>query len=224
MPDTRFPRRLMIVLIVAAAVLALLVGVGLYGLLLAPRSDPSPGGSSPNDPPGSSTSTPSPGSSTPPVIRESDDPEVFARSLATALFTWDTATDFGPTDYAQVIVDVGDPSGNETAGLASDVRTYLPTADAWAQLRTMQTRQWLDINEVFVPVEWAAALEQASAGQILPGTVAYTITGVRQREGIRGTDPVTSSHDVAFTVFITCEPTFDTCRVLRLSELDNPLR
>ncbi|WP_458041486.1 MULTISPECIES: hypothetical protein [Bacteria] len=224
MPQTRFPRRLMILLIVGAAVLAVLVGVGLYGLLLAPRSEPSPGGSSASDPPGASTSAPSPTSSAPPVVRESDDPETFARALANALFTWDTATEFGPTDYAQVIVDVGDPSGNETAGLASDVRTYLPTADAWAQLRTMQTRQWLDINDVFVPDEWATALEQASEGQILPGTVAYTITGVRQREGIHGTEPVSSSHDVAFTVFITCEPTFDTCRALRLSELDNPLR
>lgn len=223
MPQTRFPRRLMILLIVGAALLAVLVGIGLYGLLLAPRSDPSPENTA-GDPPSASTSRPSPTSSTPPVVRESDDPETFARALATALFAWDTATEFVPTDYAQVIVDVGDPSGNETAGLASDVRTYLPTADAWAQLRTMQTRQWLDINDVFVPDEWATALEQASEGQILPGTVAYTITGIRQREGIHGTEPVTSSHDVAFTVFITCEPTFDTCRALRLSELDNPLR
>jgi len=223
MPQTRFPRRLMILLIVGAALLAVLVGIGLYGLLLAPRSDPSPENTA-GDPPNASTSTPSPTSSTPPVVRESDDPETFARALATALFAWDTATEFVPTDYAQVIVDVSDPSGNETAGLASDVRTYLPTADAWAQLRTMQTRQWLDINDMFVPDEWATALEQASEGQILPGTVAYTITGIRQREGIHGTEPVTSSHDVAFTVFITCEPTFDTCRALRLSELDNPLR
>lgn len=223
MQEPRFPRRLMILLIVGAAVLAVLVGVGLYGLLLAPRSDPSPVNTA-DDPPGASTSTPSPTSSAPPVVRESDDPETFARALATALFTWDTATEFGPTDYAQVIVDVGDPSGNETAGLASDVRTYLPTADAWAQLRTMQTRQWLDINDVFVPDEWATALDQAAEGQILPGTVAYTITGIRQREGIHGTEPVTSSHEVAFTVFITCEPTFDTCRALRISELDNPLR
>ncbi|OYX56405.1 MAG: hypothetical protein B7Y93_03875 [Micrococcales bacterium 32-70-13] len=223
MPQTRFPRRLMILLIVGAALLAVLVVIGLYGLLLAPRSDLPPEYTA-GDPPGASTRTPSPTSSTPPVVRESDDPETFARALATALFAWDTATEFGPTDYAQVIVDVGDPSGNETAGLASDVRTYLPTADAWAQLRTMQTRQWLDINDVFVPDKWATALEQASEGQILPGTVAYTITGIRQREGIHGTEPVTSSHDVAFTVFITCEPTFDTCRALRLSELDNPLR
>jgi hypothetical protein len=201
----------MILLIAGAAVLAVLVGVGLYGLLLTPRSEPSPGESAAGNLPGASTSPPSPTSSTPPVVRESDDPEAFARAFATALFTWDTATEFGPPDYAQVIVDVGDPSGNETAGLAS-------------QLRTMQTRQWLDINEIFVPGEWATALEQASDGQILPGTVAYTITGVRQREGIHGTEPITSSHDVAFTVFITCEPTFDTCRALRLSELDNPLR
>lgn len=223
MPETRFPRRLMIILIASAAVLAVLVGVGLYGLLLAPRSEPSPPASA-GDPSPASTSAPSPTSSAPPSIAESDDPEAFAQAFATALFTWDTATEFGPTDYAQVLVGVGDPSGNETAGLASDVRTYLPTADAWAQLRTMQTRQWLDINEVFVPDEWATALEQASDGQILPGTVAYTITGIRQREGINGTEPVTSSHDVAFTVFITCEPTFDTCKALRLSELDNPLR
>ncbi len=223
MQEPRFPRRLMILLIVGAAVLAVLVGVGLYGLLLAPRSDPSPENTA-GDPPSASTSTPSPTSSTPPVVRESDDPETFARALAIALFTWDTATEFGPADYAQVIVDVGDPSGNETAGLASDVRTYLPTADAWAQLRTMQTRQWLDINDVLVPDEWATALEQAAEGQILPGTVAYTITGIRQREGVHGTEPVTSSHEVAFTVFITCEPTFDTCRALRISELDNPLR
>ena len=151
MPQTRFPRRLMILLIVGAAVLAVLVGVGLYGLLLAPRSDPSPGNTA-GDPPGASTSTPSPTSSTPPVVRESDDPETFARALAIALFTWDTATEFGPTDYAQVIVDVGDPSGNETAGLASDVRTSLPTADAWApangststtcSCRTSGRRRW----------------------------------------------------------------------------------
>jgi hypothetical protein len=224
MPHTRIPRRLTIILIVSAAVLAVLVGLGLYGLLLVPRSNPSASESATGNPRSVSTSTPSPTSSTLPVIRASDDPEAFARAIAKALFTWDTATEFGPTDYAQVIVDVGDPSGNETAGLASDVRGYLPTAEAWAQLSTMQTRQWLDIRDVFVPDEWATALEQAAEGQILPGTVAYTITGVRQREGIYGTEPVTSSHDVAFTVFITCEPTFDTCRALRLSELDNPLR
>jgi hypothetical protein len=29
---------------------------------------------------------------------------------------------------------------------------------------------------------------------------------------------------VEFTVFVVCAPTYDTCHLLRLSQLDNPLR
>ena len=36
--------------------------------------------------------------------------------------------------------------------------------------------------------------------------------------------PVTSEHPVAFTVFVVCAPTYPTCHLLRLSQLDNPLR
>ena len=28
----------------------------------------------------------------------------------------------------------------------------------------------------------------------------------------------------SFTIFMTCQPTYDTCRLLRLSQLNNPLR
>lgn len=226
MPPSRFPRRLIIVLAVAAAALAALVGVGLYGLLLAPRSAPTTASDAPRETPGPAPAIPAPTDTTPalPGIRSTSDAEDFARSVSEALFAWDTASDHEPTDYAQVIVDVGDPSGEEAAGLASDVRSYLPTAEAWVQLRTMQTRQWLSIDEAYVPDSWADALEQAAPGQLLPGTIAYTISGTRLREGISGTEPVESARGVAFTVFVTCEPSFDACRVLRLSQLDNPLR
>lgn len=226
MPPSRFPRRLIIVLAVAAAVLAALVGVGLYGLLLAPRSAPTTATDVPRETPGPAPAIPTPSDPTPalPGIHSTADAEDFARAVAEALFAWDTASDYEPTDYAQVIVDVGDPSGEEAAGLASDVRSYLPTAEAWVQLRTMQTRQWLTIDDAYVPDSWADALEQAAPGQLLPGTIAYTISGTRHREGISGTEPVESARGVAFTVFVTCEPTFDACRVLRLSQLDNPLR
>lgn len=226
MPPSRFPRRLIIVLAVAAAVLAALVGVGLYGLLLAPRSAPTTATDVNRETPGPAPAIPAPTAATPalPGIRSTSDAEDFARSVSEALFAWDTASDYEPTDYAQVIVDVGDPSGEEAAGLASDVRSYLPTAEAWVQLRTMQTRQWLSIDEAYVPDSWADALDQAAPGQLLPGTIAYTISGTRHREGVSGTEPVESARDVAFTVFVTCEPTFDACRVLRLSQLDNPLR
>ena len=81
-----------------------------------------------------------------------------------ALINWDTAAGLRAADYAQVIVDAGDPSGTETAALASDVRTYLPTADAWLKLRTYGTRQWLTIDEAFVPASWSDAIDQATLG------------------------------------------------------------
>ena len=226
MPPPRFPRQLTIILAVTAAVLTAFVGVGVYGLLLAPRPTPATVSAVPRETPGPAPMVATTAGATPslPEIRSTTNGASFARAVADALFAWDTASGYEPTDYGQVIVDVGDPSGEEAPGLAADVRSYLPTADAWAQLRTMQTRQWLTIDEAYVPDSWADALEQAAPGQLLPGTIGYTISGSRHREGTWGTQPVESARGVAFTVFVTCEPTFDTCRLLRLSQLDNPLR
>ena len=50
------------------------------------------------------------------------------------------------------------------------------------------------------------------------------IEGTRHRTGTWSGEPVTSAHPVAFTVFVVCAPTYDTCYLLRLSQLDNPLR
>lgn len=222
-------RRVLIVLAVAAAVLAALVGVGLYGFLGGPGAPNGAWG----EPGGTPASTPSavptiplttPSATGPPPIRESIDPETFARRVAEALFAWDTAGGYGAADYVQAIVDVGDPSGSETAGLASDVRGYLPTTEAWAQLRQFQTRQWFVIDTAVIPGAWADVVAQAAPGQLLPGTTAYTINGTRHRTGTWGSEPVNASRPVAFTVFATCAPSFDTCRLLRLSQLDNPLR
>lgn len=218
-------RQLLIAVAAAVAVLAALVSVGLFGLVRGPGTSsgrvgtPAP---SPSAAPVVPPTAPSPAG--PRAIPGSTEPEVFARRVANGLFTWDTASGYGPVDYAQAIVDVGDPTGNESAGLASDVRSYLPTTEAWAQLRTFQTRQWLTIDTAFVPAAWADAVAQAAPGQLLPGTIAYTITGTRHRTGTWGTDPVDTSRPVAFTVFLTCGPSFDRCRLLRLSQLDNPLR
>lgn len=226
MRPTGFPPRLTIIVAAVAAVFAALVGVGLYGLLLAPPSPATPATQPPRETPGPATAAPAPTVTLAalPGIPSTSDADGFARAVAATLLAWDTATQYEPTDYAQVIVDVGDPSGQESAGLASDVRSYLPSAGAWAKLRAMQTRQWLSIDEAYVPDSWADALGQAEPHQLLPGTIAYTISGTRHREGIWGTEPVESERNVEFTLFVTCEPTFDACRLLRLSELDKPLR
>jgi hypothetical protein len=216
-------RRLLIAAIAGGLALLVAVGVGIYGLVRGP-GDRTP------DPARSGTVTPTSPASTPAAptrLPVTGDPEKFARAVATALFTWDTLSGAAPADYAQVLTDAADDA--EADALASDVRAYLPTADAWAQLTTYQTRQWLTIDTAAVPEAWETAETQAAPGQLPRGATAYTITGTRHRTGIWGTEPVEASRPVSFTVFIACAPpapefSANLCRLLRLSELDNPLR
>lgn len=221
-------RRLLIAATAGGLALLLLVGVGIYGLVRGPATPTTP---TPNERPSSTapaTPTPTPGAELEPLDQHLA-PEAFARTVAEALFTWDTTTGLAPSDYAQALADAA--HGSEADAFAGDIRAYIPTNDAWAQLRTYATRQWLTIDEVFVPEAWETAVEQAAPGQIPDGAVAYTIEGTRHREGIWGTDPVEASRPVSFTLFLVCTPptpgrgtASGLCEVLRLSQLDNPLR
>ncbi|MBT2483118.1 MULTISPECIES: hypothetical protein [unclassified Microbacterium] len=221
--DPRSRRRL-IAALAAAVVVLLLAGVGVYGLIAGPSGTSN--GSRDDFAPGPAVTTPADPvpTATPrlPVVRASDDPETFARNVAETLFAWDTGSGFMPLDYTSVVLDVGDPSGAEQAGLASDIAAYLPSREAWIELRQYATSQHLSIDDISVPEAWDTAIEQAQPGQLADGTTAYTIEGTRHREGLWHDDEVTSEHPVAFTVFIVCAPT--TCHLLRLSQLDNPLR
>ncbi len=229
-PTARRRRTMLFAAIAGGLILILLIGVGVYGLIRGPQPT-APDNTAPSDRP----------SVTAPVVEPADPEPViglggseeFAGAVAEALFTWDTTSGHGPADYAQMLADV--TADSEADAAASDVRAYLPTPDAWAQLRTHQTRQWLTIDTIQIPDAWETAVAQAAPGQIPDGTVAYTITGTRHRTGYWGTDPVTTTHDVAFTVFLTCtperspapapaDPIIETCALLRLSQLDNPLR
>jgi hypothetical protein len=224
-PDTTareggFRRRRVLVTAVAGGVIAAgLVVVGIVGLVRGPDThppvptlsapatiSPAPAGSSP-----ALSVLPVPSSGLPVLpgavlapIPSLGAPEDFARAVATALFTWDTTTGLAPSDYAQVLVDVGNDT--EIDLLAGDVRSYLPTPASWSNLRQYATRQWITINTVTVPPAWDTALAQAAPGQIPPGTTAYTITATRHRAGIWGTAPQTTTGEVAFTVFTTCTP------------------
>ena len=86
----------------------------------------------------------------------------FAQGVASTLFAWDTASGLWPLDYTSAILAVGDPSGDEQAGLASDVAAYLPTRDAWIELRQYATRQHLTIDTTYVPDAWSEAVAQAN--------------------------------------------------------------
>ncbi len=151
------------------------------------------------------------------------DPVTFARRVAEALFAWDTATITTQAELTERLVAVADPTGESSAGLVTDVANYLPTLDAWGELRRYETRQWIEITSTEVPSLWPTAVQQAGPGGLLPGTVAYTIHGVRHRSGIWEGEPVSTAHDVAFTVFVVCGPSYPQCHLLRLSRLDDPL-
>lgn len=220
-------RRLLIAAAAFGLALLILVGVGIYGLLRGPApDDPRPS----DAPTPAATIAPAPtAGASPAVVPRTGGPEAFARNVAEALFAWDTASGFGPSDYAQMLADVA--ADEEADALVGDVRAYLPTSEAWAQLRQYATRQWLTVEEAFVPDAWATAVEQAAPGQIPGGALAYTIAGTRHRDGISGTEPVEASRPVSFTVFIVCTPPipgrgagWGLCELLRLSKLDSPLR
>jgi len=229
----RRPKRLIFMITITLVVLV--AAVGIYGLITGPvRHEAKQPTKTATSPPGAvrTATAPAPSptapASAPPSARlpapvaETTDPEKFARAAAEALFDWDTTVGYQPADIAQAVVAVGDPTGVET-GLASDVRTYLPTTYDWNYLRTYQTKQWLTMKSAHIPQKWAIALAQAKPGQLRPGTVAYTITGTRHRSGIWLTKPVSTQHPVAFTMIITCRPTFATCRLLRIGKLNSPL-
>ena len=220
-PTDTLSRRRLIVIAVSAALLVILTGVGVSGLLSGPRTQ------APTDAPAPSSSA-SPGDphqvpDTLPTIPTTRDPERFARNVAEALFAWDTGSGLMPLDYTSVVLAVGDPSGHEQAGLASDISGYLPSREAWIELRQYATLQYLDVTSLFVPDAWADAVTQARPGQLPDGATAITVEGIRHRSGLWQGQPVTSEHEVAFTVFLAC-PTGSSCHLLRLSQLDNPLR
>jgi hypothetical protein len=157
------------------------------------------------------------------ALPHTSDPIAYARAVATSLFDWDTSAGFLPTDYTAAVLADADPSGEEIPGLIDDVGTYLPTVEQWLDLGAMEVVQSVEIENAYVPDSWAAAIEQ-SHGHLRPGTTAVTIAGTRHRSGVWNGEVAESSYPVTFTVFVACQPSFHRCHVLRLSQLDNPLR
>ena len=213
-----------VLLVVTVAALLATAVVGVSGLVRAPGGEASP--SLASRAPDSAVVT----HSDAPVadlrdrsLPHTTDPITYARAVATSLFDWDTSSGYLPTDYTAAVLADADPSGEETPGLLDDVATYLPTTDQWLDLGAMDVVQTIDIASASVPASWPTALAQAH-GQLRPGTTAVTITGTRRRSGVWNGQPAASSYPVSFTVFVACPPAFDRCRVLRLSQLDSPLK
>jgi len=207
------------ILILAGLVLLGLGGAGLYGILTPPRPI------SPARPtetaPATTTNAPSPQPSASPMSDR--DPQSFARLVAATLFDWDTANDT-PSAVRDRLLVWADPTGDETNGLVSDLGMYLPDPDTWATLRSYATVQTLQIDSVETPSSWPGVVASAAPGSLLPGTSAWTVTGVRHREGVAFGQPTSVDRPVSFTMFVTCAPSFPECHLMRLGQPDNPLQ
>jgi len=217
-PNSRIIRQRILVWAVATIAVLAAIGVGVYGLVFAPDRRPSP----PSIPSATSSAT-RPGPSPTTDTAKSGDPEAFARHAAHLLFDWDAATDT-PTGITQALTSLGDPTGRETPGLVSDITQYLSDQAVWKTLGQHQTSQRIDIHSIAVPSSWSETSASAPSGQLLPGTVAYTITGTRHRSGTVDGQPSTTSRPVALTMFVTCQPSFPQCHLMRLSMPDHPMR
>jgi len=217
--DPDQPRRGRTVALIIAAVLLLIAGgVGVYGLLTPPRPVTLPTATTP---PTTTPGTPSTQASATPF--PSRDPQAFARLVAESLFDWDTAVDT-PAAVRDRLLVWADPTGDETNGLVSDLGMYLPDPDTWATLRGYGTVQTLQIDSVETPSSWPGVVASAAPGSLLPGTSAWTVTGVRHREGVTFGQRTSVDRPVSFTMFVTCAPSFPECHLMRLGQPDNPMQ
>ena len=206
-----------IAVIAIAIILVAGIAVGIYGLFFADNNQTRGLESNPEPIPTAQTQTPQTQSSP-------TDPEQFAHWVTKELFTWDT-TAVNRDDVVTTLMSTADPSGEgEASGLAADLDNYLPEQSTWVKLRGYSTKQSIQIESITVPETWDESLHQATSEQILPGTYAYTVTGVRHREGVWNEEPTTFQALVSFTMFITCAPSFPECHLMRLSMPDQPMK
>lgn len=143
------------------------------------------------------------------------DPITFARRITSMLFDWDSTTDT-PAAITSELLARADPTGQETPGLLADVPAYLPDGVWWQRLGEYRTRQDLEITSAFVPTAWTDAVATGQVTDLLPGTTAVTVEGIRHRSGEVASHPEVARSPVAFTMFVVCPPD-DECRLLRLS-------
>jgi len=147
--------------------------------------------------------------------------EEFAQDMTRYLFEWDT-TKITRDRVIELLLIFADPTGVETNGLVQDFETYLPSEADWETLTNYSTRQWLAVDRIDMPPSWPHLV--ADTGEdMLPGTIAYTVEGVRNRVGTFDGEEIAYRTPVLFTMFLTCQPTFDSCHLMRLSRLGNTL-
>lgn len=144
-----------------------------------------------------------------------------ATALALLTLTWDTGTQ-SRLDQIHRVIARADTGGDDATGLVQDLDSYLPTDAVWQQLTRYQTRQTATITSLRTPRSWPAILA-ANRAQLSNSIAAFTVQAIRRRDGELDGTPTAASSPVSFTIFVTCPAGSHRYRLLRLSQLDDPL-
>lgn len=144
-----------------------------------------------------------------------------ATALALLPLTWDTATQTR-LDQIHRVVAFADTTGDDATGLVQDLDSYLPAEAVWQQLARYRTRQHATITGFRMPHSWPAILA-ANRARLGDTIAAFTVHAIRQRDGELDGVLTSASNPVSFTIFVTCPAGADRYRLLRLSQLDEPL-
>ncbi len=140
-----------------------------------------------------------------------------ATALALLTLTWDTGTQ-SRLDQIHRVIARADTGGDDATGLVQDLDSYLPTDAVWQQLTRYQTRQTATITSLRTPRSWPA-----NRARLSNSIAAFTVQAIRRRDGELDGTPTSASSALSFTIFVTCPAGSHRYRLLRLSQLDDPL-
>lgn len=163
---------------------------------------PSPAGSSPAYLPGSD-----PTDST--LVGGQTNQFLFAEKVATAVFSYGSATNFQVRNADVMEVALPSPLG-DSAGLTTDLQRYTPTGAALSQIRSSGTTATFKVQTVSIS-QWAAQKLQDIGAQ--SGTYGIDVLGV-QTITTRGSAPVSLSVSMGLT--IACAPAVSYCGLDRI--------
>ena len=119
----------------------------------------------------------------------------------------------------------GTPAAPNKPGSLTTSPPTCPRGPSGQDPREYGTSQHLTIDRANVPDQRGEAIAQAPEGSSHTGrSPRRSRAPGRHRTGTWNGEPATSAHEMAFTVFMVCAPTYDTCHLLRPLQLDSPLR
>jgi hypothetical protein len=140
------------------------------------------------------------------VVPDRDGSAGVARSVAAALFSYDTRT--SQAEWRQSVLRVASIADGSPA--AQDIDALIPNGPQWAQMAAVGQRATFAVSEVHVPDLWRQTV--AEHPELPPGAVGLTVNGTQRVVWEGGS----SQASLSVTLLLLCPPTTERCAVSRV--------